>query len=215
MKKSKYTCFLILLLLLSSLLNSYPVQAAQTEDYSLSMTKTDLLLNDSATLSVEGVTDEEISFKSEDNSIVSVGTTENNSCELTGEAVGKTTVTVRIKKKGAFFFMNAATTLRCKVTVSPRAVSVKFKKKQYKLAVGAKKTIPVILRPSITTEVPAYTSSDPSIATINAKGRVTAAAKGTAVISATIKNGMTVRCKIIVIENKTDSSKTNKAAKSK
>lgn len=207
MMKSKYNYFLIPVLLLSFLLNSYPVQAAQTEDYYLSVTRANLLLDDSMTLSVEGVSDEETSFKSEDSSIVSVKATENNTCELTGRSVGKTTITVKVKKKGTFFFMNSTTTLRCKITVNPKAASIKFKKKQYRLTVGTTKKTSVILRPSITTEVPVFSSSNPDIATINAKGKVTAMAKGITVISATIKNGMTARCKIIVSENRTATSK--------
>lgn len=208
MKKSKYIGFLILLILFSSLLNSYPAQAAHSEEYFLNTNRADLLLNDSMTLSVEGVSDEETSFKSEDNSIVSVGTIENSSCELTGLAVGRTTIIVKIRKKRTFFFMGTTTTLRCKITVTPRAVSVKFKKKQYKLTAGTKKKLPIILRPSITTEIPTFTSSQPDIATVNTKGKVTAISKGSAIISATIKNGMTARCKIIVSESKATNNKT-------
>lgn len=208
MKKSNFICFFILLFLLSSLLNGYPAQAADSnksnfEEYYLNVTRANLLLDDNMTLSVEGVSNEEISFKSEDNSIASVEEAENSSCEITGKSVGKTTITVKIKKKGVFFFMNSTTILRCRVTVNPKAVSIKFKKRQYKLSVGEKKKTSVILRPSITTEVPVFSSSNPDIATINAKGKITAREKGITVISATIKNGITARCKVIVSENKT------------
>ena len=213
MKKSKFSCFLILLFLLSSLLNAYPAQAASAKDYSLSATQATLLLDDSMTLSVEGVTDEEISFKADNSSIASIEVTDKDRCELTSQAVGKTTITVKIKKKESFFFMNSTTTLYCKLSVTPKAVSVKFKKKEYKLPVGTSKKTAVILRPSITTEIPVFSSSNPDIATVNTKGKVTAISKGTTIVSATIKNGMTVRCKIIVSENKAHNSKTNKTNK--
>lgn len=216
MKKSKYTCFLILVFLLSSLLNAYPVCAATSKNYALNVTQANLLLDDSMTLSVEGTTDEEISFKAENSSIASIEVTNRNSCELTSQAVGKTIITVKIKKKDTLFFMNSTTTLQCKLTVTPKAVSVKFKQKQYKLPVGTTKKIAVILRPSITTEVPFFSSSNPDIATINTKGKVTAISKGTTIVSATIKNGMTVRCKIVVSDNNTSSgNKSNKTAISK
>ena len=40
--------------------------------YSLNITEADILLGDSMSLSVDGITDENVSFKSSDNSIVSL-----------------------------------------------------------------------------------------------------------------------------------------------
>lgn len=223
MKKKIYTLFLILLFSLSSLLNCLTVQA-ETNDYDpdegyyLSETNADLLLDDSIDLSVEGVSDEEISFRSKDSSIASVGDIEGNKCTITGASVGKTTILVKIKTKGKFFFMSTTTTLKCKVTVSPKAVSVKFKKNQYKLIEGEKKKVAVVLRPSITGEMPVFSSSNPDVATVNPKGKVIARSKGITIISATIQNGMTARCKIIVSENMTkdsENSRKDKGMKSK
>lgn len=223
MKKPKHTLLLILLFSLSSLLNCYPVQAETNDrdsddEYYLSETCAKLLLDDSMDLSVEGVSDEEITFRSKDSSIASVGDVEDNKCTITGASVGKTTINVKIKTKGKFFFMGSSTTLKCKVTVSPKAVSVKFKKNQYKLLEGEKKKVAVILRPSITGEMPVFSSSNPDIATVNTKGKVFAKSKGITIISATIQNGMTARCKIIVSESTTKdtvNTKKNKSLKPK
>lgn len=202
MKKRIHAYFLVLVLGLSLFLNSIQVQAASLkqasdEEYSLNVTQTDLLLGDSFELTVDGITDEEVSFKSQDSSILSVEGN-GNSCICVGESVGSVSVIVKIKRKGMLFFLNSTTKLRCSVDVTPKAVSVKFKKRNYYLTAGSKKKIAVILRPSITAEVPVFTSSDPSIASVNAKGRVYARAKGTAIITATIQNGMATRCKIVV-----------------
>lgn len=219
MKKTVSICFLILLVLLPHLLNFDTAQARNTavsnsEEYYLNSTRATLLIDESMTLSVEGVSDEEISFKSEDSSIVSTGAEKENSCEITGVAVGQTTITAKIKKKGAFFFMNSTTTLRCRVTVTPKAVSIKFKKRKYTLSVGEKRKTSVILRPSITTEVPVFSSSNSDIATVNTKGRVIAHSPGITIITATISNGMTARCKVIITDNTTKNRSTGPSKKS-
>lgn len=208
MKRVKKYRLLALLLLLSLLLDNTSVAAAKKkatrdEKYSLNVTASELLLGESFTLSVDGVTDEEVSFKSQDSDTVSIASGENDtSCECRGEAVGKTTVTVKIKEKGFLFFKNTAIQLTCKVTVSPRATSVRCTKKNLRLAVGAKKKLAVILRPSIATEIPLFSSSDTDVATVNTAGKVVAKSKGTAVITVTIQNGNTSNCKVTVTSSK-------------
>lgn len=200
------SCYLLLFLCLFSLLLPCPAAQAGTtygqsndsEEYYLNMTKVSLLPEESVTLTVEGVSDEEVSFKSEDSSIVSVGSSEGNSCECVGQSVGSTVITVKVKKKRALFFMNSTTTLRCKITVNPNAVSVKFKKRKYKMMVGQKKKACVVLRPSITSEIPVFTTSNPKVATVSTKGRITAKSTGVAIITATLKNGTSAQCRVIV-----------------
>lgn len=201
MKKQIFRYFFIPLFLFSLLFDSQPVQARSShdsEDYFLSMTKASLLTEESMTLFVEGISEEEVSFKSEDSSIVSIQSTNGNSCEFTGKAVGNTVITVKIRKKGILFFMNSTTTLRCKVSVTPSAVSIRFKKKTYRLMVGEKKKINVILRPSITSEKPLFSSSNRKVATVNTNGRIRAKSIGNATITATLKNGTAAQCKVIV-----------------
>jgi hypothetical protein len=203
MKRGKITLGILLVLLPSLLCNSTFVcaakdkQASSTAKYSLDVTSTDLLVDDTFTLTVDGVTDEDVTFKSDDTSTLSVDSTEDVSCDVTGKAVGDTTVTVKIKEKG-FLFLNTTTTLTCKVSVTPRANSVRFTKKTLKIAAGNKKKLSVTLRPSITTEVPVYTSSNPKVATVNAAGKVTAKTEGSTVITATLSSGTSSSCTVKV-----------------
>lgn len=204
MRRRAYHVYILILLLLS-LLSSTVSQAAspkqadnETKTYTLNITQSDLLLGDSMLLIVEGVTDEEVTFRSDNSEVVSLSPRDGNTCECTAEAVGKTTIIVKIREKSMLFFKNTTMTMRCTINVTPKAVSVKFKKRQYKLTLGEKKKVAVILRPGITTEIPVYTSSNPEIAIVNTKGRIITRSKGTTIISATIQNGMTVHCRVIV-----------------
>ncbi len=204
MRRRAYHGYLLILLLLS-LLSSTVSQAAspkradsETKTYTLNITQSDLLLGDSMLLIVEGVTDEEVTFRSDNSEVVSLSPRDGNTCECTAETVGKTTIIVKIREKSMLFFKNTTMTMRCTINVTPKAVSVKFKKRQYKLTLGEKKKVAVILRPGITTEIPVYTSSNPEIAIVNTKGRIITRSKGTTIISATIQNGMTVHCRVIV-----------------
>jgi uncharacterized protein YjdB len=204
MKRGNFT-FIILLLLLPSLLcnSTYACaakakQASSAAKYTLNATSANVLLDESFTLTIDGVTDEEVSFKSEDTDIASVSSSDDASCDISGDAVGSTTITVKIKEKSFLFFNSTTTTLTCKVKVSPKATSVRFTKKSLKIAVGNKKKLSVTLRPSITTEVPVYTSSNPEVATVTAAGKVVAKSKGNTVITATLSNGGTSTCSVKV-----------------
>lgn len=208
MKRVKKYRLVALLLLLSLLLDNPSAvsakKSAPEEKYSLNVITSDLLLDESFTLSVDGVTDEEVSFKSQDNNIVSITSGESNtSCQCSGEAVGKTSVTVKIKEKGFLFFKSTTTQLTCRVTVSPKATSVRCAQKTLRLTVGSKKKLTVIMRPSITTEVPQFVSSDIEVATVSETGNIIAKSKGTAIITATIQNGNTSSCRVTVTKNST------------
>ncbi len=198
--KKLYRTLFIFLFLFSLLLDSQTALAngsEYSEEYYLNTTKASILTGDTLSLYVEGTSDEEISFSSEDDSIVSIETTGENSCQCTGVAVGSTVITVKVRKK-VLFFTSSTTTLRCNINVTPSAVSIRFKKRTYRINVGKSKKPKVVLRPSITSEKPTFTSSNTRIATVNSKGKVTARATGTVTITAALKNGMQAQCKIIV-----------------
>lgn len=167
-------------------------------DYYLNVSKTDLLVNETFSLEVYGVTDEEISFRSEDSSIASVGSVSDNRCTVSGNGVGTTTITVKVRQKSAFFFMRSTTTLRCKINVTPAAASVRFKKSTYRMNIGKKKKLKINLRPTITTEKPVFASSNQNVATVSKTGKVKALSAGTTSITATISNGMVAKCQVIV-----------------
>lgn len=213
-QKRKYR--ILILLLICSLLTD-TTASARTKNkkaesdlpYSLNITEANILLGDSITLSVDGVTDESVSFKSSDNSIVSLTPDdEETSCECGGESIGNATVTVKIKQKGFLFFNNTATTLNCRINVSPKATSIQFNRKQIRMAPNTKQRVKITLRPSITKETPVLTSSDPKVVRITESGtRIKAKAPGTAVITASIQNGNTATCRVIVTDKILSSNK--------
>lgn len=158
-----------------------------------------LFVRDSSSLTLIGDTEDyDVTFKSSDTSILRVDKVSDNTCDYYGIAAGKATITIRIKNKNELFFWNRPLVLRAKITVSPRAVSVKFRHSKYKIIKGRSRQLRTTIRPSITKEKPNYQSLNPSIATVNAKGVVRARSEGTAYITATLANGMQSKCKIIV-----------------
>lgn len=215
-KYSKYVVALLSLCLLTVSLFPQRVQASPTQtlasdmessviklrqgndSYFLSTASADILTGNTITLDIYGISEEEISYKSEDSSIASIESSSDSSCTIRGQAVGNTIITIKIKKKNRFFFMSSVTTLRCKINVTPLAASIRFKKKKYKLSVNQKKKLGITLRPSITKEVPIFTSSNRTVATVTVSGRVRTRSIGTATITATLQNGMTAKCKIVV-----------------
>lgn len=82
-------------------------------------------------------------------------------------------------------------------------LSIKLNKSTLSLIVGQTETLKATISPNNATDQ-AYTwsSDDTAIATVDANGKVTAVAVGTAVISATANNGSGVKgvCKVTVSE---------------
>lgn len=160
--------------------------------------KDSILVNTSSKLNVYNVSSgSDISYKTSDDSIVKIKALDNNTCEYTGVKVGTATITVTVREP-LFLFMNNTTNLKFKVAVTPEAVSVKFRKNKYKFEVGEKKIVRYNILPSISDEIPAFESLDKEIAVVNKNGRVTAKSAGTTYIKATINNGSSDKCKIIV-----------------
>ena len=94
--------------------------------------------------------------------------------------------------------MNRPTTLKAKVSVSPHAVSIKFKHSKYKITKSKTRKVRITLRPSITKEKPVYTVLNTRIATINKKGVLRGKRPGTTYVTATLANGVRAKCKIVV-----------------
>lgn len=161
--------------------------------------KKKIFIDDSASLFIEeDLDDYNVSFKSSNPDRLTVNKISNNSCEYTGVSAGTAHIIVKIKSRSGLFFMSRTKTIKAKVSVAPRAVSVRFRKSKYRMAPGQKKRIRTTLRPSITTERPVYTSLNPEIVTFSKKGVLRAKTPGITYVTASISNGMKVRCKIIV-----------------
>lgn len=161
--------------------------------------KKTIFIGDSASLTLLGDLDGyDVTYKSSNPSVLKVDPVSTNVCDYYAVSAGTATITVRIKSKSGLFFMNKTTVMKVKITVSPWAVSVKFKRSKYSITEGKSKQLRTTLRPSISKEKPVLESQNTQIATVNQKGVVKAKNAGTTYITATIQNGIQTRCKIIV-----------------
>ena len=186
---------------LSRVSSSRTVKRADDSGPYLKKDSTSILVDTSDIFTVYNTpSDSKISYKSSDESILTVKAgEEDNTCEYTGIATGTATITVKISEP-LFLFVSNTTTLKFTVDVTPKAVSVSFKTKKVKLEEGESRQLRYTIRPSISAEVPIFESSDKNIVTVSAKGKVSAISKGTAYITARISNGNSDKIKIIVSE---------------
>ena len=79
-----------------------------------------------------------------------------------------------------------------------------FRHSVRKVALDGKAKLALTIRPSISKEVPVFKSHNKKIVTINKKGKLTAKKLGTTYITATLLNGKSATCKIIVVEELQD-----------
>ena len=173
-------------------------RAASTEEPFLKKKDASILTGTSSTLTVYNVPDNsDVSYKSSDETILTVTPGEDNTCEFTGAEVGTAIITIKIQEP-VFLFVTNTYTLKFTVEVTPKAVSVKFRKSQYLLDTGESKKLQYTLKPRITDEIPKFESSDSNIVSVSSKGKIYAKAKGTAYITATISNGSYDKCKLTV-----------------
>lgn len=193
--------FLAVLLIVSLLFGGQAASASDRESedgYALSAYSCRILIGDSVRLQVDGVTDEEVTYKSSREEIAQLSDEKKDGCQISGKGVGVSYITVKIRKTNMLIFKTTVATLKCKVHVAPQAVSVHFEKKQYRLRAGKSKKLNLTLKPSITTEKATFTSSDENIAVVSKYGKVTAKTEGTVWVTASIRNGEKAVCKIIV-----------------
>ena len=139
-----------------------------------------------------------VAFSSSDESVVSFlsRSSKGRRAKLSAENIGNAVITVTVKKN-----RRVITRLKCHVTVSPQAVSIKFPKQEITMGKGESKTIRPIIKPNTSTEKPAYISSNPAVATVNSKGKVTALSEGTVQITAVLSTGQSASYTIIIKEN--------------
>ena len=130
-----------------------------------------------------------VSFESDSPETASV----NETGLVTANAVGTATITVTVKEEA-----KTVTTLFCKITVGPAAISVHFSNLELHMISGQKAKIERILQPISTVEQPKFSSYNSKIASVSAGGRVTARAEGSTYIFAQIDNGRFAVCKVFV-----------------
>lgn len=167
-----------------------------------------ILQDDSYTLNLENVpSDCTVGFKSSDTSILSVRKLSDTSCRYTGTGYGEAKIIAKVTRNNGFLFFEEKKVLHAKVNVAPHAASVMFQKSSRKITVGQKISLPLTIRPSISTEVPVFESQNRKIASINKKGVVTGRKKGKVYITTRIANGNIARCRITVTKKKKSTKK--------
>ena len=122
--------------------------------------------------------------------------------KVTAKSLGKADITVTTKDGGY--------TATCKVGVQRRpagdvsVTGVTLNKTTLKLTKGASETLTATIAPTnATNKKVTWTSSDPAVATVDASGKVTGVAKGTATITVTTEDGgYTATCAVEVADTK-------------
>lgn len=175
-------------------------KTAKRSDF-INKTSDTILVGETGYLTLSNVpSDYTVSFKSSGKSKLSIKEVSQVTCEYTGKAAGTEYITVKIKEPGLFFLAETVT-FKYKVTISPRAVSIKFNKSNYKVAEDDSIKPKLTIRPSISKEEPEFDTSNPRIATVNSKGKVYGKNDGTTYLTATISNGKRAKCKITVTKD--------------
>ena len=101
---------------------------------------------------------------------------------VTAKGNGKATITVTTKDQGK--------TANCEVTVAQWVTGISLDKTSITLNEGQEQTLTATVNPSNAADKSLnWTSSNTSVATVNAEGKVTAVSKGTATIKAEAKDG--------------------------
>lgn len=169
----------------------------ETSVIKLNMSRKSLVKGDSYTLRVYNTDkDQRIRVSVSDSDIVSVEKEARTEYTIKGDSVGSCIITVTVKEG----FNTTAATLKCKITVTPPAVAIKFTDQTYYVKVGDKLSLDTELKPTTTAEKPDYESKNKEIATVSNNGVVTGKNAGVTYIYATIANGKSDRCKIVVTE---------------
>lgn len=126
------------------------------------------------------------SWKSSNTSVVKV----DNKGKLTaGSKTGTATITVTTR---------AGATATCRVTVKLMTTKLTMSKTKLELVQGKSATLKVTRTPSKATEKISWSSSNPKVASVTQKGKVSAKKTGTVTITAKAANGVKATCKVTI-----------------
>jgi len=139
----------------------------------------------SCTLAPENADDLRVRWSSSKSSVASVD-------PQTGIVTAKKTGTATITCKSA-----SGKTAKCKITV--KAITPVMDRSKLTMIMGESFVIPVTFTPATEDEIPVkWTTSKPSVASVNADGVITAMSPGTATITVTALSGKKDTCKVTV-----------------
>lgn len=231
MKKKKILMLLILASMMMTLF-AFPVNAAQAKELEVSAMENPyfnaahengrkpvkfkkhaktLLQGDSCIVNLQNVKENmSVTFRSSDSSILAVKKLSDSSCRVTGMGYGTAKIFARITTDGGFFLFDETKTIDSTFKIAPKAASVRFRVKQKKITLFSSVKLAMTIRPSISKENPVFQTMNSRIATISPKGVVTGRKVGKTYVTATIQNGKTAKCKIIVKKIKKSSGKSKK-----
>ena len=167
------------------------VKPIEAESVSLSQTIASIKIGESVTLTAtvapDNATDKAVTWSSSAPTIASVDA----SGKVMALAVGTATITVSTTN---------GKTATCAVEVKPiEAESVSLSQTTATLTVGDNLTLTATVAPGTTTnKAVTWSSSAPTVASVDASGKVTALAVGTTTITATTTNGKTATCAVTV-----------------
>lgn len=167
-----------------------------------------LFQGDSCVVNLQNVKDSmSVVFRSSDSSVLTVKKLSDSSCRVTGMGYGNARVIAHVTKSNGFFLFDETETIDTKFKISPKAASIRFRSKQKKITVQSTAKLAMTIRPSISKETPVFKTQNSKIATVSRKGIVTGRKAGKTYIIATIQNGKSAKCKIIVKKPKKISGK--------
>lgn len=194
--KRKLTILLTFALILSFLPAVPMAKAAQKPK--LNVKKLDMTLGTTFQLQTYNMKKKHrITFRSLDDSVASVASVDDNSrsAVIQAQGIGTTAIKVIVRRP-----QKNKLILRCRINVTPQAVSIKFIKKKLQLKPGQRYQTDIIIKPSASTERPIYESSDSSVASINPFGLITAVSPGTVTIRATaLSTNQVATCTVVVL----------------
>lgn len=202
--KKKFTSLLVFVLLISMVLPAGTSFAAGKRP-KLNMKKLNMTVGSTFSLRVYNAKKKhKITFTSSKPSIATVKTETQNAryASVSALAVGSSVITVTVKK-GKKVVRN----LKCRVRVSPNAVSIKFMKNEVSVPLSQRTRLETIIKPNTSAERPVFESSDESIAIVNSRGVVMGVSPGTVTITATLlSRNLTASCVVTVLPDSTTSS---------
>lgn len=168
------------------------VKKLEATGVTVSPSKADVKIGELLSLSAKVTPDkaeQKVTWTSSDTSIATVS----RNGVIKGIKVGTVTITAKTAN---------GKTASCKVTVKPIEVSsISLNVTSKELEQGKTLALYATVNPAnATVKTVTWSSSNTSVATVDANGKVTAKSKGTATITATSNNGKTATCKITVPE---------------
>ncbi len=189
---------LSVLLSFSIALGLFDVTAFAAKKPKLNVSKLSLTVNTDFNLRVYNLKKKQkVTFTSADPQVVSLEPDAKSPKRVVVHAisVGSSVVTATVRKNNN----DVVRKLKCKVKVSPTAISIKFFKRKLDMNPGDQFELAPVIKPNTSREQPIFESDDPSVATVNSRGVVTAVSPGLTTITATLlSNGQTATCTVIV-----------------